>query len=164
MVLHANLVIGADGSTTKLGSSKGLSSVVDRQRFHALRSKAQALIIGGNTARNEPYLKTELPLFVISRQKEIAEIAANPLAKILNQDPITAVADLKNQYTTMLLFEGGAELLNEIIKLVDVLHITLSGQSGDGQRISFDGLTRDFVMDNKEIIVDDTFLTFKRLK
>ena len=87
MPLYANLVIGQDGSTTRNGTSKNLSSAEDRKRFHQLRSGVEAIVIGGKTARLEPYAQTPAPLYVISRAREIKEIEANHQAKILNQDP-----------------------------------------------------------------------------
>ena len=164
MPLYANLVIGQDGSTTRNGTSKNLSSAEDRKRFHQLRSGVEAIVIGGKTARLEPYAQTPAPLYVISRAREIKEIEANHQAKILNQDPKLAIKELKEKYPTKILFEGGAELLNEIIDLVDQLHITISKAIGDGQLVSFDGLTRDFVMEDKEDIDGETFYIFRRLK
>ena len=54
--------------------------------------------------------------------------------------------------------------ISEIIDLVDHLYITISNKTGDGQAISFDGLTRNFVMEDKEVIEDETFYKFKKLK
>jgi hypothetical protein len=62
----ANLVIGADGSTTRGGSSRGLSFEADRQRFHQLRGEFDVILVGGNTARSEPYSKTPIPLIVLT--------------------------------------------------------------------------------------------------
>ena len=73
MRVLANLVLGSDGSTTLDGSSKALSSASDRKRFHELRTLASAILIGGNTARTEPYASTPVPLVVVTRSGEIPE-------------------------------------------------------------------------------------------
>jgi riboflavin biosynthesis pyrimidine reductase len=85
MRITANLVIGADGATVLEGSSKALSSQADRSRFHALRERASTILIGGNTARNEPYAKTPVPLVIVSASNQIPkEVRNNPLADIWN--------------------------------------------------------------------------------
>ena len=62
VITTANLIVGKDGSTTKSGSSIGLSTDEDRTRFKALRDKNHLILIGGNTARREPYKRTPIPL------------------------------------------------------------------------------------------------------
>ena len=164
MALIANLIIGADGSTSIDGNSKKLSSPSDRKRFHNLRSQVNAIVIGGETARKEPYKSTPLPLYVISRKERIPEIDGNNLASLNNAEPKVFINKLKSEIEGDILFEGGPNLLSEIIDLVDHLYITISNKTGDGQAISFDGLTRNFVMEDKEVIEDETFYKFKKLK
>jgi riboflavin biosynthesis pyrimidine reductase len=62
----ATLVVGSDGSTAKDGSSRGVTSTLDRARFLERRRHVDAILIGGNTARTEPYRKTPVPVVVIS--------------------------------------------------------------------------------------------------
>ena len=163
MTILANLVIGQDGSTTLNGSSTGLSSKVDRERFHKLRIGVDVILIGGNTARNEPYESTPLPLIVISRSNEIAEISQNPDHVIINLEPLAAVEQAKARFENII-FEGGPNLLLTILEKIDELYITISKQTGDGQVVSFDGLIRDFVMEEKNEIDGEIFYYFKRLK
>ncbi|MEN9735356.1 MAG: hypothetical protein RL129_66 [Actinomycetota bacterium] len=162
MSMMANLVIGIDGSTSSGGSSKALSSQEDRRRFHELRKRADAILIGGNTARNEPYENTPLPLVVISRSNEITEISQNPEHVIINLEPLAAVEQAKARFENII-FEGGPNLLLKIIEKIDDLYITISKQTGDGQIVSFDGLTRDFVMEDKVEVDGETFYYFRRL-
>jgi riboflavin biosynthesis pyrimidine reductase len=61
----ATLVVGSDGSTAKDGSSRGVTSTLDRARFLERRRHVDAILIGGNTARCEPYRKTPVPVVVI---------------------------------------------------------------------------------------------------
>lgn len=164
MTIIANLVIGQDGSTTSSGNSSGLSSQEDRRRFHELRSRIDVIIIGGSTARNEPYTKTPKPLVVVSKFEKIAEISANKLAEVTNLDPRKALQYAQSKYGENILVEGGPNLLNLVIDLVDELYITISKMTGDGQLVSFDGLTRNFVMEDMEKIDGEIFYRFKRLK
>ena len=164
MALIANLIIGADGSTSLDGNSKKLSSPEDRTRFHILRKEAKAIVIGGETARKEPYKSTPLPLYVLSRKEKISELDGNDLAMIINEEPSNFIKKLKSQIKGDVLFEGGPNLLSEIIDLVDYLYITISTKTGDGQLISFDGLTRNFVMEDKEVMQGEIFYKFKQLR
>ena len=69
-----------------------------------------------------------------------------------------------NEYGPDVLIEGGPNLLIEVLDLVDELYITLSKEKGDGQIVSFDGLTRGFIMEDLEKVDGEIFYKFKRLK
>ena len=164
MSVRANLVIGADGSTSSDGSSKKLSSQEDRRRFHELRNGADFIFIGGNTARNEPYGKTNIPVVVVSKFKMISEISSNELVEIINENPTRALEMALRKYGENGIVEGGPNLLLEIIDKIDELYITISTRTGDGQVVSFDGLTRNFVMEDMDKVEGEIFYKFKRLK
>ena len=164
MSVRANLVIGADGSTSADGSSKKLSSQEDRRRFHELRNGANFIFIGGNTARIEPYGKTSIPVVVVSKFKTISEISNNELAEIINEKPTIALEMALRKYGENGIVEGGPNLLLEIIDQIDELYITISTRTGDGQVVSFDGLTRNFVMEDMGKVEGEIFYKFKRLK
>jgi riboflavin biosynthesis pyrimidine reductase len=164
MPVIANLVIGQDGSTSVNGTSAKLSSPADRKRFHSLREQADVILIGGRTARLEPYQTTPKPLVVVSRQKIINEISSNKSAVIINSEPESALRIAQSKFGSSVLVECGPNLLLELIHLVDILYITISKQSGDGQQVSFDGLTRDFVMENMEKIDGEIFYEFRRAR
>jgi len=67
MSIVASLVVGRDGSTSKDKSSNGVSSDADRKAFLARRRKVDCILIGGNTARHEPYKQSPVPLVIVSR-------------------------------------------------------------------------------------------------
>ena len=69
MVIRANFIVGQDGSSTHNGSSIGLSNKIDKERFRRLRTECDVVVIGGNTARNEPYKNLNKPLVVITSSK-----------------------------------------------------------------------------------------------
>ena len=54
-VLRANMVTSADGAGSLDGASAGLSSAADRHVFALLRTLADVILVGANTARVERY-------------------------------------------------------------------------------------------------------------
>jgi riboflavin biosynthesis pyrimidine reductase len=54
-VLRANMVSSADGAASLEGASAGLSSGADRRVFALLRTLADVILVGANTARVERY-------------------------------------------------------------------------------------------------------------
>lgn len=86
MTVTVTLVVGSDGSTTKDGSSAGVTTAADRSEFLARRRTADCILIGGNTARTEPYHRTPVPVVVISRSL-INPLADNRLAHCWNLSP-----------------------------------------------------------------------------
>lgn len=54
-VLRANMVTSADGAASLNGASAGLSSAADKHVFALLRTLADVIVVGANTARVERY-------------------------------------------------------------------------------------------------------------
>ena len=127
----ANLVIGADGATTMGGSSSGLSAPADRARFHHLRGEFKVIMIGGNTARNEPYAKTPIPLIVLTHHPLRGSATANPLAVAWSTSLPDAVALALQNYGDLLI-EAGPALVRSAIssQLLTEIFITLSTRVG----------------------------------
>lgn len=165
MSILANLVLGSDGSTTLGGSSKSLSSAEDRKRFHELRAQASVILIGGNTARTEPYAQTPVPLIVISKSGEIPDsVRKNSMAQIWDLDPISAVEKAANQFGGNLFVEGGMNLIQELLiaNKIDELYLTLSKKSGGENVYDLSALTREFTVESSEKIEGETFLKLIR--
>ncbi len=165
MRVLANLVLGSDGSTTLDGSSKALSSVTDRKRFHELRALASAILIGGNTARTEPYATTPVPLVVITRTGDIPDsIRGNPKAQIWELDPISAIKKASDEFDGNILVEGGINLIQELLiaNQIDELFLTLSNKSGGENVYDLSAITRDFTVESSEKIHGETFLKLTR--
>jgi riboflavin biosynthesis pyrimidine reductase len=157
----ANLVMGSDGSTTLDGSSKTLSSPQDRLRFHELRAQASAILIGGNTARNEPYANTPLPLIVISKTGKIPEsVLANPLLNLWQLDPVSALQRARTEFGENILVEGGIEILKELLaaEVIDQLYLTISAKTGGENIYDLSALTRNFTVESSEKFGDETLL------
>jgi riboflavin biosynthesis pyrimidine reductase len=165
MRVLANLVLGSDGSTTLDGSSKALSSATDRKRFHELRAQASAILIGGNTARSEPYATTPVPIAVITRSGDIPEsVRGNPKAQIWELDPISAIKKAGEEFGGNILVEGGINLVQELLiaNQIDELYLTLSKKSGGENVYDLSALTRDFTVESSEKIDGETFLKLTR--
>ena len=165
MTVLANLVMGSDGSTTLDGSSKSLSSSQDRSRFHELRALASVILIGGNTARTEPYASTPVPLVIITKSGEIPEnIRANPLAQIWEQNPVSAVERAQGEFGGNVLVEGGINLLKELLTAnkIDELYLTISERTGGENIYDLSALTRDFTVESSEKSGGETFLKLTR--
>jgi len=161
MSILANLVLGSDGSTTLGGSSKSLSSTEDRKRFHELRALASVILIGGNTARSEPYAETPVPLIVITRTGQIPEnVRKNPMARIWELDPISAIEKARNEFGDSVLVEGGMKLIEQLLiaNKIDELYLTISDKSGGENIYDLSALTRDFTVESSEKIAGETFL------
>lgn len=162
----ANLVLGANGATTLHGSSRGLSSNEDRKRFHELRNKASAIVIGGHTFRNEPYSQTPRPLFVAS-QKITSELRAkNPHAHFYQVKPSEIVDEALARYGSPVLVEGGVKFITELIShsMIDQLCITRSTIHGDQESIFSEDLLRNFTKSTSQIGDDDVFEVWLRVK
>ncbi|CAB4576223.1 unannotated protein [freshwater metagenome] len=148
-LIIANLIVGRDGSTSRNGSSIGLSTPADRKLFHQLRSESSAILIGGNTARREPYKKTAIPLYIITHSKLRLQ-PKNQLAKQLNLDPQTALNvildEISDQPSAQLLIEAGPKLLLEMIQIgmVDKLYLTINHALDGENKIDLDQLTANF--------------------
>ena len=165
MRILANLVLGSDGSTTLDGSSKALSSATDRKRFHELRAQVSAILIGGNTARTEPYATTPVPLAVITRTGDIPDsVRGNPKAQIWELDPISAIKKACDEFGGNILVEGGINLIQELLiaNQIDELYLTLSNKSGGENVYDLSALTRDFTVESSEKIDGETFLKLTR--
>jgi riboflavin biosynthesis pyrimidine reductase len=165
MSVLANLVLGSDGSTSMGGSSKSLSSAEDRRRFHEVRAQASVILIGGNTARTEPYAQTPIPLVVITRSGEIPEsVRANPKTHVWKLDPISAVEKALKEFGGTVLVEGGIRLVQELLlaNQIDELYLTLSKISGGENVYDLSALTREFTVESSEKIDGETFLKLIR--
>ena len=111
----ATLVVGSDGSTSKESRSAGISSPEDRRMFLQRRREVDVIIVGGNTARHEPYNRTPVPLVVISRSL-VNPVQGNHLALFWNCSPVMAIA------TALLAFK----FLNERLHKIQYVGITLA--------------------------------------
>lgn len=153
MSVVATLVVGQDGSTSLAGRSAGVSSAADRQVFLQRRREVDVIIIGGNTARVEPYNKTPVPLIVISRSL-VNPVQGNHLALFWNCSPGDAVNKARRLFGEKILIEGGVSMINELVdnKVIDQLELSVTPVTGGENQIDWQGLLTRFVhCSSKEI-------------
>ena len=62
-----NLVVDRSGGYAPPGASKELTNPRDRQLFHHLRAQCEAIIIGAETARTEPYRNHTKQIVVLTQ-------------------------------------------------------------------------------------------------
>ena len=170
VITTANLIVGKDGSTTKSGSSIGLSTDEDRNRFKALRDRSDLILIGGNTARREPYKRTPIPLYILTHTKVRLQ-PKNQLAKQFALTPLQMIEEISTNFKITqaspihLLIEAGPTLLQLMISqgLVDHLYLTVNLQEVGENPISISELTKGFELISSEDIPPCQFNYYKKL-
>ena len=158
MSIVATLVVGSDGSTSKESRSAGVSSSADRQVFLQRRREVDCIIIGGNTARHEPYNRTPVPLVVISRSL-VNPVQGNRLALLWNCSPAQAVEKARRQFGEKILIEGGITMINELIEqgVIDQLELSITPASGGAERIDWKDLLTKFTHYTSHEVEGTTF-------
>lgn len=160
MSIVATLVVGADGSTSKESRSAGVSSPHDRQQFLQRRREVDCIIVGGNTARHEPYNRTPVPLVVISRSL-VNPVQGNHLALFWNCSPVQAVEKARKLFGEKILIEGGISMINELIeqKVIDRLELSVTPATGGEDKIDWKELLNNFNTCDSHEVEGTTFYT-----
>jgi len=169
VIVTANLIVGKDGSTSISGSSTPLSTQEDRERFQALRLKNDLILIGGNTARREPYKKTPIPLYILTHTKVRLQ-PKNQLAKQFSLSAKEMIAEICTKFENgkediNLLVEAGPSLLTQMISdsLFDLFYLTVNLELTGDNQISISDLTRSFELVENEIVGSCEFRIYKKL-
>ena len=171
IIATANLIVGNDGSTTANNSSIGLSTDEDRLRFKQLRSKSDLILIGGNTARREPYKRTPVPLYILTHAKVRLQ-PKNQLAKQFSMGIADLFSEISNNFPPTeitspinLLVEAGPVLLQEIIDLalINHLYLTKNLEKNGENKISIEKLTAPFKLVTSERVGACEFAHYQKL-
>jgi riboflavin biosynthesis pyrimidine reductase len=171
IIATANLIVGSDGSTTANNSSIGLSTDEDRLRFKQLRSKSDLILIGGNTARREPYKRTPVPLYILTHAKVRLQ-PKNQLAKQFSMGITDLFSEISNNFPPTeitspinLLVESGPILLKEMIELslINHLYLTINLEKSGENKISIEELTATFKLVSNERVGACEFLHYQKL-
>ncbi len=171
LITTANLIVGKSGATTLAGSSIGLSTEEDRRRFKLLREESDLIIIGGNTARREPYKRTPVPLYILTHSKVRLQ-PKNQLAKQFLMPPAQLFKEISENFPPIddtcaikVLVEAGPVLLQSLIDqgLIDHLHLTTNIVKDGENRISVKELTSNFKLTRQEIIEEAKFERYKKI-
>ena len=163
MAVIATLVVGADGSTTKGGTSQGVTSGADRAQFLEHRRLADCIFIGGNTARTEPYLRTPVPVVVISRQLN-NPLASNPQAHLWNLSPVAGLVKAIATFGPRIHVEAGATMISELIAAgqIDQLELSVTSITGGEMRVDIDALLEVFTTREEKVIDGTRFISASR--
>ena len=152
----ANILLARNLATSLGGSSRALSPKSDRIRFHQIRTLAKAILVGGQSYRNEPYSKLSLPLYISSRT--LNEGAAGNKF-IFNQDPAWLINRALLEQGYPVLIEGGVNFISNLISesLIDLLYITRVNQDGDGHFFDESQLLKNYQRQSIEFIDGASF-------
>jgi riboflavin biosynthesis pyrimidine reductase len=163
MTVTVTLVVGADGSTSKSGNSAGVSSAADRSAFLARRRTADCILIGGNTARTEPYHRTPVPVVVLSKSL-INPLADNRLAHCWNLSPVKAVERAKTTFGPDIHVEAGASIIRDLLNanLVDALELSITEVTGGDDVIDIEELLSHFSHQSEKIDSGTRFISARK--
>ena len=158
MGVVATLVVGSDGSTSKESRSAGVSSPEDRKAFLQRRREVDVIIVGGNTARHEPYNRTPVPLVVISRSL-VNPVQGNHLALFWNCSPVMAIEKARALFGEKILIEGGISMINELLehKMIDQLELSVTPATGGEHTIDIEQLLANILQVDKREESGTTF-------
>jgi riboflavin biosynthesis pyrimidine reductase len=165
MAVFASLVVGSDGSTAKGGNSRGITSGVDRTAFLARRRSADFLLIGGETARVEPYHRTPVPV-VISSRSMINSLADNRLAHWWNLSPTDALAKGIKKFGDNVLVESGPSIIDELLlnKVLDGIYLSITSITGGENPIDIAALLGNFVEIDRQEVEGTQFIEARKRK
>jgi riboflavin biosynthesis pyrimidine reductase len=160
MTVTVTLVSGSDGSTSKGGNSAGVSSAADRTSFLARRRAADCILIGGNTARTEPYQRTPVPVVVISKSL-INPLANNRLAHCWNLTPVKALDRAIKTFGPNVHVEAGASIIDELLSAgrVDALELSITEVSGGEDKVDLAKLLSYFSQQSEKIVDGTRFIS-----
>ena len=163
MAVFASLVVGADGSTVKGGNSRGITSGVDRTAFLTRRRSADFLLIGGETARVEPYHRTPVPVVVTSRSM-INSLADNRLAHWWNLSPTEALVKGMKKFGENVLVESGPSLINELLinNVLDGIYLSITSVTGGENPIDVAELLENFPEIDREEVEGTQFIEARK--
>jgi riboflavin biosynthesis pyrimidine reductase len=163
MPVIVTLVAGSDGSTSKNGNSAGVTTAVDRREFLARRRSADCIIIGGNTARTEPYQRTPVPVIVLSRSL-VNPLPHNRLAHCWNLSPEEALAKAITTFGPTVHIEAGASIIEDLMRVnkIDQLELSITSVTGGDDKIDLDAMLAYFSNKTEEVREGTRFISASR--
>ena len=125
--IFANLLLLDDGSYYGTdGSSRSISNEVDRTVLVHLRRKGRAVVVGGNTARNEGYRPSErFDTFVFTGDPDSLAAGLKPLHFDDANDLQVQLVEMLERYGQILI-EAGPNLLRKLIATGEVNYLCLT--------------------------------------
>jgi riboflavin biosynthesis pyrimidine reductase len=131
----------------------------------ARRRSADFLLIGGETARTEPYHRTPVPV-VISSRSMINSLADNRLAHWWNLSPTAALAKGVKKFGDNVLVESGPSLIEELLlnKALDGIYLSITAVTGGENPIDIAALLGNFVEIDRQEVEGTQFIEAKKRK
>lgn len=163
MAVTVTLVVGADGSTSKNGTSAGISNSADRTAFLTRRRTADCILIGGATARVEPYHRTPVPVIVISRSL-INPLSDNRLAHCWNLSPEEAIERAEKTFGPNIHIEAGISIVKDLIahNCVDRIEISITEITGGENVVDIEELLSHFPHRIERVVESTRFISAQR--
>ena len=147
MSVIATLNVGANGATTLAGTSAGISTAADRERFLKLHRRAGLHIAGANSAASELYSSTKIPLVILARSTQ-SNISHG--REIINtSDGLKSVMrEIKARFPAPIVVEAGPTLLTALVNegCIDEIELSFSPILGDGNFINHIELLSQFTI------------------
>lgn len=165
VAVFASLVVGIDGSISKDGSSRAIASGADRNQFLARRREVDFILIGGRTARSEPYHRTPVPVVVASRSM-INSLADNRNAHWWNCSPSQALEQGIKTFGSNVLIEGGANFISELISkgALDGIYLSVTSEKDGDEKINYQDLLSNFEEITTHGVNGTQFIEARKLK
>jgi dihydrofolate reductase len=111
----------------------------------ARRRSADCIIIGGNTARTEPYQRTPVPVVVLSRSL-VNPLPHNRLAHCWNLSPVEALTKAIKTFGPTVHIEAGASMIEELMKAgkIDQIELSITSVTDGDDKINIEKLLSYF--------------------
>lgn len=159
----ANLLLASNGATTIDAKSAALRTPEDGKRFHEIRKMVKAILIGGNTFRQEPYSKTEMPVLVSSsrlKDSQSSNVSANVF--VMNLNPAALIEQALEKFGSPVLVEGGPKFLAPLIakQAIDQLFISRVPKAGNGNYFDLENLIKHYQLLSKQNANNTIFETW----
>lgn len=155
MTLIATLVVGSNNATSKGGLSAPLSTPADRGSFLTLHRSAAAIIIGKASALIEDYRKTQVPIFVLTRQQE-SMMLPHPMMEqvVIGHDLAATCRSIDARFDGDVIVEAGIGLLQAMVSVgaVDRLELSITPIDGDGHFLELKDFLSHFFIEDERVI------------
>jgi dihydrofolate reductase len=152
MSVIATINVGANGATSLHGSSRALSTPVDRAAFLALHRSAGSYLLGYRSFIAEQYSPCQTPIIILTRKdREVADRDDVTLFKV-ESDLKSSIAIIKEKFPKPILVEAGVTLLTELIGAgcIEELYLNSTPIDGDDHFVDIEELLQDFEIISEE--------------
>jgi hypothetical protein len=152
MSVIATLNVGANGATSLAGSSTGISTTADRERFLKLHRRAGVHVAGANSANSELYSSTKIPLVILTRSTDSQSRRSREI--INTSGGLQGVMrEIKGRFPAPIVVEAGPNLLTSLVNqgCIEEIELSISPLIGDGDFIDCVELLTHF-----NLTTDDT--------